>query len=89
MGLRNHGLAQATRALLTQLPHGCGHLGEAGLRLGQWLLQPLKPLSKAKVEVVAQSLPLAACTGLGERDNLCSAHRQSFAIGEGLRFSLF
>jgi len=65
MGLRNNGLAQAARELLTQLPHGFGHLGSAGLRIGPLLLQPLKPLIKANVEVVAQSLPLAACTDLG------------------------
>jgi hypothetical protein len=65
MGMRNNGLAQAARELLTQLPHGFGHLGEAGVRIGHVLLPPLKPLIKAHVEVVAQSLPRAACTDLG------------------------
>src|SRR2546428_665392 len=48
MGMRNNGLAQATRELLTQLPHGFGPPGEAGVRIGKLLLQPLKPLIKAK-----------------------------------------
>ena len=43
MGMRHKGLAQATRALWTPLPHGGGHLGSAGVRRGHVLLQPIKP----------------------------------------------
>lgn len=65
MGMRNNRLAHAACELLTQRPHRLGHVGSAGLRIGQLLLQPIKPLVKASVEVVAQSLPLTACADIG------------------------
>ena len=65
MGLLNNGFAQATREVLTQLPHGLGHLGSARFGIGQLLLQPIEPLVKASVECVAQPLPLGACAHLG------------------------
>jgi hypothetical protein len=71
MGMRNNRLAHTARELLTQMPHRLGHFGLAGLRIGPLFLQPIKPLVKARVEVVAQSLPLVACADLGERDTLC------------------
>ena len=86
--MRHKGLAQATRALWTPRPHGGGHLGSAGVRRGHVRLPPLKPQRKAHGEGVAQSLPLAAGTDLGERENRGDAQRKSLAIGAGLRFSL-
>jgi hypothetical protein len=56
---------QTTGELLTQVPHCLSHLGQGRLRIGQLLLQAIKPLVKARMEVVAQSLPLGACAHLG------------------------
>jgi hypothetical protein len=65
MAMRNDCLAQTAGAFLTQCPHGLGHFGHTGLRIRELFLQPIKPLVKAGVEVVAQSLPWATCADFG------------------------
>ena len=65
MSLMNNRLAQAAGELLTQRPHRLGHLSSGGLRVGKLLLQAIEPLVKARVEIVAQALPLATCADFG------------------------
>ena len=65
MGLLHNRLTQAAREVLTQLPYGLSHLGQAGLGIRQLLFSAIEPLVKAGVEVVAQPLPLGTCAHLG------------------------
>lgn len=65
VAMLNNGFAQATGELLTQIPHRLGDLSQRGLWIGQLLLEPIKPLVKARVELAAKFLPLVTCANLG------------------------
>ncbi len=86
MGLRHKRLVYAPGEVLTESPHGLGHLRSRGCRLGQLLLSPIKPCIKAGVELLTQEVPLCACTNIRERDTLSIAHGQLFPIGDGYGF---
>src|SRR5439155_27376433 len=65
IGVRDHRLSQATREGLAQGPHDCGHRRSGGFWLLELLLQPIEPLVKAGMELLAQSVRLFSCTDLG------------------------
>jgi hypothetical protein len=53
MGVLDNRLSQAARERLTQRPDRLGHFGHGRLGLPQALLQDIKPLVKARMELVA------------------------------------
>jgi hypothetical protein len=53
MGVLDNRLSQAARELLTQRPDRLGHFGQGRLGLPQALLQDIKPLVKARMELLA------------------------------------
>ena len=65
MGLRHTRLGYAPGEVLTEVPHRLGHLRYSACRLGQLLLQPIEPLIKAGVELLAQEVSLFACANFG------------------------
>jgi hypothetical protein len=65
MRMMNNRLAQAADEFLTQRPHRLGDISQSRVGIGQLLLEPIKPLVKASVELVAKSLPLMTCADLG------------------------
>src|SRR5262249_25566366 len=78
MAMCDNRVTETTREVLPEVPPGLSHRGQVRVRIGQLRLQGIEPLVKASMEVVAQSLPLGACAHLSQRDNLWTAHRESF-----------
>ena len=65
MGRLDNRLGQAAGAVWAQGPPRLGHFRSGRFRLGELLLQPIEPLVKAGMELLAQSVRLFSCTDLG------------------------
>ena len=57
MAVRHNRLGEPPGELLAQVPHRLGHLREGGRRLVPLFLQPIEPLVKASMELLAQAAP--------------------------------
>ena len=65
MRMGKNRLGEAAGEVLAQLPHEFAYLCEGGCGLREALFYPIKPLIKARVEFLAQPVPLFSCTNLG------------------------